>query len=63
MNMLKTPIESSWKTQADDARTKADHLREGQSKERLLKTARQLDTAAKMHRWMESPGLKPPQGK
>jgi hypothetical protein len=46
--------------EAGRARAKAGGLPPGQEREGLLKKARQAETAAHIHDWVNSPGLQPP---
>ncbi len=44
---------------AREAREKARKLPPGKERETLLRSARDSETAAKINRWITSPGLKP----
>jgi hypothetical protein len=48
---------SAW---ADQVREQASTLPAGPERDRLLKKARQADTAAHLDEWASSPGLQPP---
>ena len=43
------------------AREEAAELPPGEERDRLLKKARQADTAAHIDEWLSSPGLQPPE--
>lgn len=46
--------------QAERLRKKADSTPPGMERERLVRQARQAETASHMHEWLCSPGLQPP---
>lgn len=45
---------------ADDARQAADRLPQGPQRDTLLNKANQAETAARINRWLTSPGLRSP---
>ena len=44
-----------------DCRERADKLPPGKEREVLLRRARQAVTAARINKWISSPGLQPPE--
>ena len=46
--------------EAERLRVEAERLPYGPEREALQRKARQLDTAAKIDKWVGSPGLQPP---
>jgi hypothetical protein len=59
--MTKTAIDQKWKALADQYRASAGDLPEGAEREKLLRKARQLETASQVDVWLSSPGLKAPE--
>jgi len=55
------PLKDRLAAFADEARGKASRLRPGPEREDLLKKARQADMAARLDKWANSPGLRPPE--
>ena len=49
-----------WLQQADTCRTEATALPPGPARDRLVRRARQLETASHMNAWLMSPGLRSP---
>ncbi len=46
---------------ANEARERATHLPPSSERHHLLEKAREADTTARMDRWINSPGLQPPE--
>lgn len=45
---------------AEEARYAAQHMPDGEAKDRLIAKARQNEEAARLKGWLSSPGLSPP---
>jgi hypothetical protein len=58
--MHQTTLEERLAAQAAELRQTAAKLPPGAERERLLRKARQDETAAGMSAWINSPGLRPP---
>ena len=58
--MSKKSITEKWKEQSDALRQQAAKLPMGLERDRLLREARQLETASRVNEWLSSPGLKKP---
>lgn len=57
-----TPLEERIAGRADEIRAKAEALPTGsQERELLERKARQTATANHIHKWLTSPGLRPPE--
>ncbi|WP_028138837.1 hypothetical protein [Bradyrhizobium japonicum] len=54
-----TTLEERLLQEAERVKAQADALTHGIEKERLLKRARQAETAARLNAWLTSPGLRP----
>jgi hypothetical protein len=59
MSKRKT-TEQRWHEQSETAKEDAAKLPHGKLKTRLLREARQLETASHISLWLSSPGLKSP---
>jgi hypothetical protein len=55
----RTSTEQKWHEQSEQARNEAAKLPPGKERERLLRRARQLETASHINDWLSTPGLKP----
>lgn len=47
--------------EAQGLRSEAQETPPGAERDLLIRKARQAETAARMHNWIESPGLQPPE--
>jgi hypothetical protein len=56
----KMTTEQKWIEQSERAKSEASKLPPGKERERLLRKARQLETARHINDWMSSPGLRKP---
>jgi hypothetical protein len=56
----KKTVEQKWHEQSKAANDEAAKLPHGKLKDRLLREARQLQTASQINLWLSSPGLQPP---
>ena len=52
--------ERKWHEQSEAAKEEAAKLPYGKLKIKLLREARQLETASQISQWLSSPGLQPP---
>jgi hypothetical protein len=56
----KRSIEQTWREMSEQALEDAKKLPHGRERDKLIKKARQLQTASKMNQWLASPELTPP---
>ena len=56
-------IHEKWKHLARETRAEAEKIPEGRARDALIKRANQLDMAYNIEAWLNSPGLRQPQGK
>jgi hypothetical protein len=56
-----TTLQERLAAEAKELRERASELPPGLERDRLLRKARQDDTAAQMTAWVSSPGLRPPE--
>lgn len=56
-----TPLDQRLAEQAERLRDEARGTPPGIERERLIRRARQAETAAHMQEWLSSPGLRPPE--
>ncbi len=54
------PLDQRLALQAERLRKEAQGMRPGIERDRLIRLARQAETAAHMHEWLTSPGLQAP---
>jgi hypothetical protein len=55
-----SPLDQRLALQAERLRKEAQRTRPGIDRDRLIRLARQAETAAHMNEWLTSPGLQPP---
>jgi hypothetical protein len=54
------PLDRRLEEQAKRLRREAEAVPPGVERDRLMRQARQAETAARMSEWLSSPGLQPP---
>jgi hypothetical protein len=52
--------EQKWREKSEATKEEAAKLPHGKLKTKLLRAARQLETASQISQWLSSPGLQPP---
>ena len=60
MMQRKITLEEKWHEQAEYYKLEAAKLPDSRERDRLLRAARQLETASHMSDWLASPGLSRP---
>lgn len=55
--------QAKWRKLAEECRDQARNTPVGQAREELLEKANKLEAAARLEGWLNSPGLRAPEGK
>jgi hypothetical protein len=56
-------IQAKWRKLAEQCRDEARKIQQGHAKDDLLEKADELEAAARLEGWLNSPGLRAPMGK
>lgn len=55
--------QAKWRKMAEQCRDEARNAPHGQARDNLLEKANKLEAAARLEGWLNSPGLRAPEGK
>src|SRR5262249_39561271 len=55
--------QAKWRRLAEQCRDAARNIPQGQARDKLLEKANNLEAAARLEGWLNSPGLRAPEGK